>query len=51
MGAVIGFLIAVIYFSLFVFIMVMFYRFVRAVERIADRIDQGLTIRKEDTPR
>jgi len=44
MGAVMGFLFAVIYCALVVFIMVMFYRFVRAVEKIADRIDQGLII-------
>jgi uncharacterized membrane protein len=51
MGSVVGFLIAVIYFALFVFFIVMVYRFVTAVEKIADKIDRGLTILKEENPR
>jgi hypothetical protein len=33
-----------------IFVVVMFYRFVRAAERIADKIDKVAVIRKEDTP-
>ena len=33
-----------------IFIVVMFYRFVRAIERISDKIDKGIVVRKEDTP-
>jgi hypothetical protein len=44
-------LIVVVYYAFIVFITVMFYRIAKAVEKIADRIDQGLTIRKEDMPR
>ena len=31
-----------------VFFVVMFYRFVRATEKIADKMDKGIVVRKED---
>jgi hypothetical protein len=35
--------------ALYVFIGVMLYRFVRAAEKIADRMGKGIVIQKEDT--
>jgi len=37
------------YLCLLVFVVVMMYRFVRATEKIADKIDKGIIIRNEDT--
>jgi hypothetical protein len=37
------------YFCLLIFIVVMSYRFVRATEKIADKIEKGIVVRKEDT--
>jgi hypothetical protein len=37
------------YLCLIIFIIVMTYRFVRATEKIADKIEKGIVIRKEDT--
>jgi hypothetical protein len=36
------------YICLLVFIVVMTYRFVRATEKIADKIDKGIILKKED---
>jgi hypothetical protein len=32
-----------------IFVVVMLYRFVRATEKIADKIEKGIIVRKEDT--
>ncbi len=45
MGIVLGLISAAIY----VFFIVMFYRLVRAAEKIADNIEKGIPIRKENT--
>jgi hypothetical protein len=45
MNVIIGLFMAAVY----VFLIVMSYRFVRAAERIADRMEKGIVIRKEDT--
>jgi hypothetical protein len=37
------------YVCLLIFIVVMSYRFVRATEKIADKLDKGIVIKKEDT--
>jgi hypothetical protein len=42
-----GFLLG--YLCLLIFVVVMMYRFVRATEKIADKIDKGLILKKEDT--
>ncbi len=35
--------------AVYVFLIVMFYRLVRAVEKISDNIEKGIIIRKEDS--
>jgi hypothetical protein len=44
MGVIIGLLVTAVY----VFFIVMFYRLVRAVEKISDNIEKGIVIKKED---
>ena len=46
----IGIIYATLNLAAVVFIVVMVYRFVVAWERIADKIDKGIVVRKEDTP-
>lgn len=41
-------LIGVIYLAIVVFMIVMFYRLVRATEKIASKLENGITIKKED---
>ena len=47
MEIVIGLISAAIY----VFFIVMFYRLVRAVEKVSDNIEKGISIKKEDSIR
>jgi len=47
MGVIISMCVAAIY----VFLVVMFYRLVRAIEKIADNVGKGIFIKKEDTTR
>jgi hypothetical protein len=39
---------ATLHLAVVIFFVVMVYRFVRATERISDKIDQGIVVRKED---
>jgi hypothetical protein len=43
-----GFLLG--YICLLIFMVVMVYRFVKATEKIADKMEKGIIVRKEDTP-
>jgi len=49
LGPVFGCVFVVIYLFFIIFFVVMTYKFVRAAERIADRVEKGIVIRKEDT--
>jgi len=42
-------LLAIIYLAVIVFVLVMIYRLVRATEKIAAKLENGITVNKEDT--
>ncbi len=49
LGPAFGCVFGAIYLFFIIFFVVMTYKFVRAAERIADRMEKGIVIRKEDT--